>query len=200
VSADVISRPPGATSVPRSLRRMEAWAAAAPLLCAAHCMAAPLVLALAPRLAPGEAAERAVLAGSILLAGAAAALGRRVHRRRAPLLVVLAGALLWLAGLAALLPEEPATIGASLLLAVGTLWSARLRHTATCHRCGCGAHSHAEHAPRATSSHPARGGVLVLALALPLATQAADAQGPIRPASPVPGHADAAVHGTVTNG
>ncbi|HEX6041854.1 MAG TPA: hypothetical protein VFZ20_27675, partial [Longimicrobium sp.] len=77
MSADVIARPRVAAPVPRGLRRMEAWAAAAPLLCAAHCLATPLVLALAPRFAPGEAAERAVLAGSILLAGAAAELGRR---------------------------------------------------------------------------------------------------------------------------
>lgn len=142
MSADAITPTPVAASVPRALRRMEAWAAAAPLLCAVHCMAAPLVLALAPRFAPGEAAERAVLAGSILLAATAAALGRRVHGRWAPLLVVLAGALLWLAGLVARLPEEPATIGASVLLAAGTLWSARLRHNATCPRCGCHAHPH----------------------------------------------------------
>lgn len=122
----------------RLVRGMEAGAAAAPLLCAVHCIAAPLAVALAPRLALPEAHERVVMAASICLAVLVSLAGIRSHRRAAPLLIVAAGALLWGAPLAVpSIPETVATVAASLLLAVGTLWSARLRHRATCADCGC---------------------------------------------------------------
>jgi hypothetical protein len=122
----------------RLLRGMEAWAAAAPLLCALHCLAAPLVVLFAPRLAAAEAHEPVILGASFGLAATAAVLGMRVHRRRAPLLLAAAGGLLWLATLRPIpLSGEAASVAASLLMAAGTLWSARLRHRATCPRCGC---------------------------------------------------------------
>jgi MerC mercury resistance protein len=141
------------TRLPRRvLGRVEAWAAAAPLLCAVHCLAAPLLVALAPALAPGEAAERAFMAASLVLAGVASALGWRAHRRLAPPVIVAAGALLWLAHLTpAPIPEVAATAGASVLMAAGTLWGARLRHRARCHRCGCVAHAHPSPEPDAAS-------------------------------------------------
>lgn len=136
----------------RLLRGMEAWATAAPLLCAAHCIAMPLVVAFAPRLAAFEAHEAAVTAAALVLATATTVLGLRVHRRASPLLLLGAGALAWVATFLALpFPEEALTITASLLMAGGTLWSARLRHRATCPRCGCAAHAAAAGAaPRTT--------------------------------------------------
>lgn len=58
------------TSAPsaRIIRGMEVWATAAPLLCAAHCIAAPVVVAFAPRLAAFEEHERAVMGAALVLA------------------------------------------------------------------------------------------------------------------------------------
>ncbi|HEY0017502.1 MAG TPA: MerC family mercury resistance protein [Longimicrobium sp.] len=130
----------------RVVRGVEAGGAAAPLLCAAHCIAAPLAVALVPALAAAEAHERAAMGASLVLALLAVLAGVRVHRRAGPLAVVGAGALLWGATLALpRLPEAGAAIAASLLMAAGTLWSARLRHRATCAGCGCpAAHGGAE--------------------------------------------------------
>lgn len=130
-------------------RRMETWAAAVPLLCAAHCIAAPLLVALAPRLAASERHERAAMAGSLCLALAAVVLGVRVHRRAAPLLLVGTGAACWMAPLATpLVPEQVAAVAASLAMAAGTLWSAHLRHRVACPRCGCPASEPRDGAPR----------------------------------------------------
>lgn len=123
-------------------RALEAWAAAAPVLCAAHCLAAPLLIAAAPALAPGEAYERAFMAAAVALAACAVLLGFRAHRRLAPLLLVAAGALLWMSPLVIQdVPEIAATAAASLLMAGGTVWSARLRHREACGGCGCLAHA-----------------------------------------------------------
>jgi hypothetical protein len=117
---------------------METWATAAPLLCAVHCLATPLVVALAPRLAGSEEHERAAVGASLVLAVLTTALGMRAHGRGSPLALVGAGALLWAATLLALpVPEEAATLGATLLMAGGALRGARLRHRAACARCGC---------------------------------------------------------------
>lgn len=124
----------------RVVRGMEAGAAAAPLLCAAHCIALPLVVAFAPRLAAFEEHERAVMGTSLVVALAATLLGVRVHRRPSPLILAGAGALAWGATFLALpLSGELLAVTASLLMAAATLWSARLRHRAACPRCGCAA-------------------------------------------------------------
>jgi hypothetical protein len=156
VSSIVSDARPAPASPARIVRGMEAWATAAPLLCAAHCAAMPLVVAFAPRLAAFQEHERAVMGAALLLAVLTTVLGVRVHRRAAPLLVAGAGALAWLATfLGSSLPEEALTIAASLLMAAGTMWSARLRHRATCPRCGCAAHA-ADDAPgAATAGRPA---------------------------------------------
>lgn len=140
MSATLSDRPPSAVPSPRLVRGMELWATAAPLLCAAHCVAMPLVVAFAPRLAAFEEHERAVMGAALVLALATTLLGIRVHGHPSPLLLVGAGALAWGATFLALpLPGELPTVAASLLMAGGTLWSARLRHLATCPRCGCAA-------------------------------------------------------------
>ena len=152
MSATVSDPRPAAVPSARLVRGMELWATAAPLLCAAHCVAMPLVVAFAPRLAAFEEHERAVMGASLVLALATTVLGIRVHRRPGPLLLAAAGALVWGAAFLALpLPGEVPTVAASLLMAGGTLWSARLRHLATCPRCGCAASG------GSTSGRPAGG-------------------------------------------
>jgi MerC mercury resistance protein len=155
LAADAAAAPPS-----RSLLGLEAWATAAPLVCAVHCVAAPLLVAVAPRLTLTEAHERGLVAGSLVVAAATLSLGVRVHRRRAVWLPVTAGTVLWL--LSRFLPpsaEGPVTVAASLLMAGGTFWSARLRHLATCRRCGCIASLPADIAgpePAALPGPPAR--------------------------------------------
>lgn len=190
---------PAAAPASRALRGLEAWATAAPLLCAVHCVAAPLLMVLAPALALDEAHERAVLGASVLLAAAAVALGFRTHRRPGVWLPVAAGALLFLRP-PAVLPEEAVSIAASLLLAAGTFWSARLRHRATCRRCGCIAHASSDESSE-SSTHDDRESrkresgtnltkLIVLLLAPLLAAAPADAQTAPR---------RAALNGTVTD-
>lgn len=172
MSAIVSGPRPAPAPSARLLRGMEAGATVAPLLCAAHCIAMPLVVVLAPRLAAFEAHERTVMGASLCLAVLATVLGVRAHRRAYPLLLVAAGALAWLAAPLLSLPGEVPAVTASLLMAAGTLCSARLRHRATCPRCSRVHVSHDRHpasalrlpggddaAPRdaETSADPTRG-------------------------------------------
>lgn len=119
------------------------WAAAVPLLCAVHCIASPLLLVAAPALAPGHAAEAMVQAVSAVLAAVMAWSGIRVHGRRAVLGPMAAGLVLWcapaLAGWTGAAETAAHAMG-GVLLAAGMIWSARLRHEAACHHCGCPAH------------------------------------------------------------
>ncbi len=184
----------------RLVRGMEVGATAAPLLCAAHCIAMPLVVAFAPRLAAFQEHEGAVMAAALCLAVATTVLGMRVHRRAAPLLAAGAGALAWGAtSLALPVSEEALTVAASLLMAGGTLWSARLRHRTACPRCGCAAHD----VDRVKDVHPVRGLPLAVLLALAALPASADAQANV-PRAPiglaaVPPADAGALHGTVTD-
>jgi hypothetical protein len=119
------------------------WAAAVPLLCAAHCMAAPLLVAAAPALAVSEAMEPVVQLATLVFAAVMAALGVRVHRRPAVFAPVAAVTVIWLAagaaGLEGLAETAVAVVG-SLAVAAGLWWNARLRHDATCRACTCSSH------------------------------------------------------------
>ncbi|HEX6912451.1 MAG TPA: MerC family mercury resistance protein [Longimicrobium sp.] len=124
-------------------RRGLDWAAALPLLCAAHCVASPLLVLAVPALGWGHQAEPLVQAASVLLAAVAAWSGIRAHGRRAVLLPLAAGVALWIASAVLDLhgvEEAVAGVAGGLLLAGGMLWSGRLRHDAACHHCGCPAH------------------------------------------------------------
>lgn len=124
-------------------RRGLDWAAALPLLCAAHCVASPLLVLAVPALGLGHEAEPLVQGASALLAAGAAWSGIRTHRRVAVLLPMLGGVLLWMvsAGLGLHGAAEAVTgVAGGLLLAGGMLWSGRLRHDASCNHCGCPAH------------------------------------------------------------
>ena len=128
-----------------SLRRPGAWAAALPLVCAAHCIAMPLVALFVPVLAVGSGVETGLMVASAALALWAARGGVRLHGRYAVWIPVLLGLGVWAASLAGWtrpLPEPVTTTLGSLLLAGGMVWNARLRHEAACRRCGCPAHHH----------------------------------------------------------
>jgi hypothetical protein len=120
------------------------WAAAVPLLCAVHCLASPVLVMAAPALALGHRGEAVVQATSAVLAAMMAWSGIRAHGRRAVLAPMLAGLVLWsapaLAGWTGA-AETLAHAAGGVLLAGGMIWSARLRHTAACHHCGCPAHA-----------------------------------------------------------
>jgi hypothetical protein len=119
------------------------WAAALPLLCSAHCIAAPLVTVAAPALAIAPATEHAIQLASAVLAIVMAWSGLRAHGRAAVLVPMALGLGTWAsaetlgAGAAA---EQAAHVAGGLLLAAGMLWNGHLRHQASCHHCGCPAH------------------------------------------------------------
>ena len=120
------------------------WAAAVPLLCAVHCVASPVLVMAAPALAPGRGGEAVVQAASAVLAALMAWSGIRAHGRRAVLAPMVAGLALW--GAPAMTgwtgaAETLAHAAGGVLLAGGMIWSARLRHDAACHHCGCPAHA-----------------------------------------------------------
>ena len=131
-----------ATTV-RPLRHPAFWVGAAPLLCALHCLATPMVVLLAPTLAPMREAEAILLGICTVLSIGFAAEGVRRHGRYGIWLPIAAGLVLWTASLAgwlAPLPEAATTVVGSVATAAGLFRNATLRHRATCNRCGCVAH------------------------------------------------------------
>lgn len=106
------------------------WASLAPLVCAVHCAATPILIVVAPALAPGERTEMWLLGATVLLASGAIAAGVRRHGRIAPALPVVAGTFAWTASLLHLfhpVPEEVTTVAATLVVAAGLTWNARVR-------------------------------------------------------------------------
>ena len=115
-------------------------AAAAPLLCAIHCVATPLLVAVMPAFAMGHTAEVVMLAASVVLVGWATWSGTLVHRHVGPALVAGLGLSLWGGQLFGALPAVGGELGialAALLTAAGLMWNARLRHSATEIGCSC---------------------------------------------------------------
>lgn len=119
------------------------WAAALPLLCSVHCIAAPLLTVVAPAFAIAPAAEHAVQFASAVLAAVMAWSGLRAHGRTIVLAPLALGMGVWavaetvgVSGAA----EQAAHVAGGLILAAGMLWNGRLRHQASCHHCGCPAH------------------------------------------------------------
>jgi hypothetical protein len=125
-------------------RRPLAWASAAPLLCAVHCAATPILVLAAPTLAPTPAVERMMLGGTALLAAVAWWYGYRRHRRILPALPILLGLMVWAGALLFLGTGSSEVIGSgagSVMVAAGLLWNAWLRHRVVCRNCR--AHDHA---------------------------------------------------------
>ncbi len=137
------------------IRHPWGWTSLAPIACALHCAATPLLVASAPSLAPGETAEWILLALTVLLGGAALAAAMRSHREALPFLLIGVGLLAWTGSLLHLyhpLPEELTTIAASLTVAGGLLWNSRLHcgfTGAPCETCS----ADAEAVPAAVTSH-----------------------------------------------
>ncbi|TVP55442.1 MAG: MerC domain-containing protein [Gemmatimonadales bacterium] len=105
------------------------WASIAPLLCAVHCAVTPIFVVLAPTLAPSEAIEWALLGITVILAAVALASGLGRHADMRPALPIIAGLLVWGASLMHMfhpVPEEVTTIAASLTVAAGLIWNARI--------------------------------------------------------------------------
>jgi hypothetical protein len=119
-----------------------AWAAMAPVLCAAHCVAAPLLVLVVPAAAVGSTAERVLWGATALLAAGFLAWSIRAHRQGWVAVPVVAGLALWGAGLFDLVPasETLTTVVGALLVSGGMVASAWLRHRRTCGDCGCPAH------------------------------------------------------------
>ena len=121
------------------------WAAALPLLCAVHCLAAPVLALIAPALQLPSLAEHVVQAGSVLMAASMAVYGIRAHGDRRVLAPMGLGAALWIAADALAWTGAALTLGhvaGGLLLAAGMAWNGHLRHQAACGACVCPAHPH----------------------------------------------------------
>ena len=115
------------------------WVTLAPVLCAAHCATAPLLVVIAPALAESAAIEGGLLGLTAIIASLVLPAGMRVHGRVAILMLVLAGLAGWGGSILGLfeptLPEAGTTIIASLLVASGLFWNARALKKAS--RCPC---------------------------------------------------------------
>jgi hypothetical protein len=110
----------------------------APLVCAAHCAATPVLVVVAPWLTLPAALEAGLMGVALVVAGAVLVAGTRSHGRRRVWLPAVAGAALWLAALTGAAPgawEVAAGVAGGGALAAGLLWSGRL---AARRRCGCG--------------------------------------------------------------
>lgn len=105
------------------------WASLAPLLCAVHCAAAPILVVAAPALAAGTWLEVALLVLTVPLAAWALSAGLVRHRQKAPALAAGIGLLAWtgsLAGVYGGVPEEASTLLAALVVTGALVWNARL--------------------------------------------------------------------------
>jgi len=119
-------------------RSPDTWVVAAPVLCAVHCAATPLLVLFLPALALTAAQEAWLLAFTAAVAIVAVSPGIRVHRRLEVLLPVLGGLMVWGAALADLLHPLPEAAGSALgalVVAAGLFWNARLRHQKVCPAC-----------------------------------------------------------------
>jgi hypothetical protein len=121
---------------------LDRFGAAGSLLCAAHCVIAPLAVAVLPlaglQLALGESLEWTfVVAGLVLGSLSLVPSFRRLHRRHLPLLLFLFGALLWLTARAGLAPaagvERAVMIAGSLAVVAAHVVNRRLCRA--CHTC-----------------------------------------------------------------
>jgi hypothetical protein len=148
------------------------WASLAPALCAVHCAVTPVLVLIAPTLAPGAAVEFGLYGATVLVAAWAMAKGLRQHGDYRPVLPIAAGLVFWGASILLLfhpVPEELTTIVAALVVASALVWNARLQCAAdaesacACQVCEVG--SEAVPAP-ATQATPTTGPEPVIAPSL----------------------------------
>jgi hypothetical protein len=122
------------------------WAWTAPVLCAIHCAAAPLLVGLLPALALTSTAEWVLMGGSLVLATVVVGSAVRVHRQRWVPVVAAVGFVVWALSLADVfepVPEVATTVLGASLVAGALLWNARLsarvRASSGCSCCDTGA-------------------------------------------------------------
>ena len=127
------------------LRSPDTWAVAAPILCAIHCAATPLLVVFIPALALTPAAEAWLLALSAVIALTVLISGIRTHGSPEVFAPVLLGLVVWggsLAGWFNPIPEPLASSLGAFAVAGGIFWNARLRHRVTCTTCDVEGHAH----------------------------------------------------------
>ena len=120
------------------LRDPHAWAIAAPLLCAIHCAATPLLVLFLPALSLTHGEEAVLLGLSGLVALMALVPGVRVHGRSEVFIPLALGVFVWGGALAHWLhpiPEPVASSAGALAIAGAIFWNARLRHRVSCDAC-----------------------------------------------------------------
>lgn len=125
----------------RFFRHPWGWTTLAPLLCAVHCLVTPILITVAPILAPGGWAEWSLLA--LTAAGGTIALGAgaRTHGDLRSAGLVAVGLLVWIASLLHVfhpLAGELTTAAAASTVALGLIWNSRLHcayRTVACHAC-----------------------------------------------------------------
>jgi hypothetical protein len=117
------------------------WTTIAPLTCAVHCVATPILLVVAPALAVSAPLEWSFLGATVLVAVVALAFGLRTHGDPWPVLPISLGITLWMGSLLHFfhpLPEELTTTMAALTAAAGLVWNSRLHcaaGNASCEAC-----------------------------------------------------------------
>lgn len=119
--------------------------AAAPLLCAIHCAATPLLVALLPAVAVSHSLEWWFFLASIPLIGWSLVTGFRVHGDVRPAMLVGVGLIFWGGMLAHLIPSvtsEWPVVAAALTTVLGLIWNARRRHLVESNPCPCASCGH----------------------------------------------------------
>ncbi|MGH7457859.1 MAG: MerC domain-containing protein [Longimicrobiaceae bacterium] len=127
-----------------SIRTPDFWASAAPVACAVHCLATPVLVLAAPALGVTHAFDWWIWAGSGLLSAVLLFWSVPAHGRRIVWLPVFLGLVVWALGLFELLAPLPESLGkaaGAVLLAAGVAWNGRLRHQAVCEECACPVHA-----------------------------------------------------------
>jgi len=123
-------------------QRVDRWGWLVPMVCAVHCVAAPVLLVVAPAFASSTLVEGVLMAAAFFFAVVIVMAGVQVHGRAVVWIPISLGSLLWVAELAEAPISAPGTVltvAGSLLLAGGLVWNSRLRAKAR-PACDCPAH------------------------------------------------------------
>jgi hypothetical protein len=116
-------------------RGPSSWAFLAPIACALHCMAAPLLVVLAPALVPTPRMEWAFFLVSGGLAVGLLAWQAAPERRLALWALALVGLFVWAGSIADRfrpVPETVTTVIGTFLVAGALFWNVRLRRRVSC--------------------------------------------------------------------
>ena len=122
------------------------WTAAAPVLCAMHCIALPVLVLVSPAFHINPTVEYAIMAGAAVLAILFLVWGVSAHGNYLVWVPAMMGLAVWIGGEIVLGHSAGglwAHAAGSALLAGGLIWNAWLRHEASCGDCGCPAHEEA---------------------------------------------------------